>query len=367
MTPIPEPTIERLCAYRRILVNWWQSGKTRFHSYELAEEARITSAQVRRDMMSLNTTGTPTTGYLTERLIEELGAIIEGEGGQRVILVGAGNLGSAIVSYLGGIRSNLTLVAAFETDPAKVGTTIDGVRCLHSNDIDRVVRAEGVLVAVLAVPSGVAQQMATRLTEAGIRALVNFTSVRLKTPPGVFVQDVDISVFLEKSAYFARACVASAKPQPLHGKGKRILYVDDGQQPAEAHRAALIQAGYDVEAATGSARGVRLALSCKPDLIIVDFAEAGRKGSALVRKLRAEIAIRFTPILMLVPPRIVTQIDRDDREAGSSLPIDAVLDRGAPSPQLVAIIRRLLGLPRNQINADGGIAASRHPSRGPAG
>lgn len=366
MPPIPERTIERLCAYRRILVNWWLSGKTHFHSHELADEARITSAQVRRDMMSLNTIGTPTKGYLTDALIEELGAIVEGLGGQRVILVGAGNLGSAIASYFAGIRSNLALVAAFETDPSKIGTTIAGVPCLNASQIDRVVRNEGVLIAILAVPNSVAQETATSLTKAGVRALVNFTSVKLKTPADVFVQDVDISIFLEKSAYFGRVLAGATGPKPHPGKGKRVLYVDDGERPTETCREALVRAGYDVETVTGHAHVVRVALSCKPDLIIVDVAETARSGLGLVRKLRKDAAIRFTPILLLATPLLLTQVEGDNRRGGSSLPVDGLLDRSAPPPLLVSGIRRLLGMPRNQINVDGVVAVGHLHSRGPA-
>ena len=223
MIPISERTIERLCAYRRILFRWGIQGKKRFHSHELAEEAGITSAQVRRDMMSLNTIGTPKNGYLTEQLIDELGLIIEGEGGQKLIMVGVGHLGSAIVSYLDGMRPDLRMVAAFETDPAKIGETIDYIPCLPLSEMDRVVRDEGVLIAILAVPSFVAQETATQLFGAGVRALVNFTSVKLKTPPGVFVQDVDISISIEKSAYFARVLAGNVEFAEMKGRKKRVL------------------------------------------------------------------------------------------------------------------------------------------------
>jgi redox-sensing transcriptional repressor len=213
MNPVPirERIIERLCIYRRILCRWALGEKMRFHSHELAEETGFTSAQVRRDMMSLNTVGTPRTGYLTDKLIEELCTIIEGEGGQKLILVGLGNLGSAIVKYLAGMQLDLKAVAAFETDPAKIGQTLNSVPCLSITELERVVKDEGVLIAVIAVPNSVAQETATRLADAGIRALVNFTSVKLKPSPGVFVEDVDISISLEKSAYFARMLAANAE------------------------------------------------------------------------------------------------------------------------------------------------------------
>ena len=107
------------------MFRWHLQGKQRFHSHELAEEAGITSAQVRRDMMSLKTIGTPKNGYFTDNIVEELGLIIEGEGGQKAVLVGVGNLGRAFLSYFVGMRPDLRVVAAFDTDKAKVGQAME--------------------------------------------------------------------------------------------------------------------------------------------------------------------------------------------------------------------------------------------------
>ena len=147
---IPERTVERLCAYRRIIRRWVMQGRQFIQSQELADEADVTSAQVRRDFMSLNTIGIPKKGYATAALLQELGLIIEGEGGQRIVLLGAGNLGSAIVKYLDGMRPDLTIVAAFDTDPAKFGTQVDGVPCLPLTELPVVVRDRNVLMAIIA-------------------------------------------------------------------------------------------------------------------------------------------------------------------------------------------------------------------------
>lgn len=210
MSHIPERTVERLCSYRRILFRWRIQGKERFHSRELAEDAGITPAQVRRDMMSLQSIGTPKNGYGTDDIIQELGLIIEGETGQRVVLVGAGNLGSAIAGYLDGVRPELRIVAVFDNDPAKIGKTIDFVPCLPLDALARTVQNDRVLIGILTVPSSVAQEMASHLVAAGIKAIINFSPVKLKLPPDVFVEDVDISMAIEKAAYFARI---RARPQ----------------------------------------------------------------------------------------------------------------------------------------------------------
>jgi redox-sensing transcriptional repressor len=362
MITIPERSIERLCAYRRILRRWHLAGKRYFHSHELADEAGITSAQVRRDLMSLNTPGTPKRGYLTDKLIRELDLIIAGEGGQRLILVGAGKLGSAIASHLCGMLSDISIVAVFETDPAKIGTTIDRVPCLPLDELDRVVRGQGVLTAILALPGSAAQDVTTRLVDSGVRALVNFSGAKLKTPPGVFVQDVDISLFVDKSAYFARVLAGSVAPAELAGSNKRILYFGDDQRDAEHYRNVLGQFGYDFQAGSDCATCAPLALSCQPDLIVIDGTCSSADSYQVAGMLRADASLRFTPILMFVPAIEAGHPDGEFSGIDRSLPVDALLEQPAATPMLIAAVRRLLGLPRNQINVEGGIAIARLPS-----
>lgn len=229
--PIPERTVERLCAYRRILFRWRIHGKQRFYSRELAADAGITPAQVRRDMMSLQSAGTLGGGYATDDVIQELGLVIEGERGQRVVLVGAGNLGCAIAGYLDGVRPELRIVAVFDNDPAKVSRTTDLVPCLPMAELEKTVDEQNVLIGILTVPSSVAQEMATRLVAAGVRAIVNFSPVKLKLPPEIFVEDVDISMVIEKAAYFARMCAIEGGAD-----GRRSTLIEGGDpSPAFSH------------------------------------------------------------------------------------------------------------------------------------
>jgi len=368
MTPIPERTIERLCAYRRIMFRWHAQGKQRFHSHELAEEAGITSAQVRRDMMSLQTIGTPKKGYFTDNIIEELGLIIEGEGGQKAVLVGVGKLGSAIASYLGGMRPDLRVVAAFDSDPEKIGKTYDRIACRSPAELAQTIQREGALIAIVAVPSKVAQEIANQLVDAGVRALVNFTSVRLKVPEGVFVEDVDIAIALEKSAYFARILAAAPGVTDLPAvrtevaalPRKRVLCVDDDRDIVESYRSILTSSGYDVAYAYDGESGLALAKTCNPDLIMLDvMMREPDEGFQVARKLRADAELAAIPILMLtaIASELETEFDRD--RDGFSLPVDAFIDKPVAPFTLLAAIRRLLGLPRDQVNVAGGMAIPR--------
>lgn len=365
MTLIPERTIERLCAYRRILFRWSEQGKERFHSRELAEEAGITSDQVRRDMMSLKTIGTPKNGYLTQNIIDELGLIIEGEAGQNVVLVGAGHLGNAIVSYFNGRRPDLKIVATFDNDLDKIGQTVGGIRCHSLSDLARTVRDQNVLLGILTVPGDVAQEMATFLIEAGVRAIINFTPIKLKVPAGVYVEDVDILVALEKSAYFARMFVKSCEEEAAKREGrdvvpdaprstKRVLCIDDDRDVVDSYRAILSGAGYDVETAFDGAAGLRKATQYKPDLIILDLMMGDAKeGMRVAAKLRRDPELQFVPILVLTAVSSASDAAFGG-EDGAALPVDAFVHKPVAPYTLLSSIRRLLSLTRDQINVDGG-------------
>ena len=96
-------------------------------------------------------------------------------------------------------------MALFDVAPGKVDRLIDGCRCYASRDIEQVLAGRDVLVGIVAVPPEAAQEVADRLVHAGVRGLMNFTPVRLRVPPEVFVEDVDISVSLERVSFFARS------------------------------------------------------------------------------------------------------------------------------------------------------------------
>lgn len=307
--------------------------------------------------MSLKTIGTPKNGYDTHDIIEVLGLIIEGEGGQRVVIVGVGHLGSAIVSYLDGMRPDLRIVAAFETDPAKIGKTQDYVPCLPLSELANVVRNEAVLIGIVAVPSAAAQEIATQLVNAGVRALLNFTSIKLKTPVGVFVEDVDISIALEKSAYFARTLAAAAKSPLPTGAGQKILCIDSDKDGSKSHHAILNDSGYEVLSTFDVDEGVQLAKINKPALIIFDTMTRDTPECCRVAKmLREESALQWTPILMLTANSNNSMTSFDKIRDGEALPVDAFIDKPVAPLTLLSAIRRLLGLTKDQINVDGDIA-----------
>lgn len=201
---LPEKAIQRLSVYRRLLCTMTDDPAVQVYSHELAAMGGVTAAQVRRDLMNIGYSGSPTRGYNVRGLIEHLGHYLDASEPQQVALIGVGNFGQALMSYFAGRRPNVQIVAGFDTDVSKVGRVIHGCRCHHLEQLTEVVRGEKIDVAILAVPAADAQRVAVMAAVAGVRAILNFAPVRLRMPANVFVEDVDLTVCLEKVAFFAR-------------------------------------------------------------------------------------------------------------------------------------------------------------------
>jgi redox-sensing transcriptional repressor len=201
---ISDKTIGRLSLYRRLLNRLLAEGTKNVYSHDLARMAGGTAAQVRRDIMSVGYSGSPTRGYDTKQLADSIGNFLDAPKPQGAALVGIGNLGRAIMAYFAGRRPRLSIVAAFDSDPAKVNRVIHGCRCYGVEEMASVVKEQAIKVAVITVPAREAQTVADTLTEAGVKGFLNFAPVPLRVAPEVYVEDIDMTMSLEKVAYFAR-------------------------------------------------------------------------------------------------------------------------------------------------------------------
>jgi redox-sensing transcriptional repressor len=201
---LPEKTVERLSEYRRSLLNCMAEGKTHIFSHELAKLHNITAVQVRRDIMFIGYTSAQRKGYDIKEMIDVIGQILDAETGLNVAIVGIGNLGRALTSYFSGKRSKLNIVAAFDNDPEKIDRIIAGVPCYHISKITEVVKGQGITLGIITVPSDFAAEISKSLVLAGVKGILNFTSVPLNVPEHVYLENSDMITLLEKVAYFVK-------------------------------------------------------------------------------------------------------------------------------------------------------------------
>lgn len=213
---ISEKTISRLTNYQTLLRAQQNLGTVHIFSHQLAELARVTPAQVRRDLMVIGYTGNPRTGYHVGDLQESLMQFFAFSTGIPTVLVGVGSLGRALLSYFMTGRSNIRILAAYDSDPTKTGRSISGCRVHPMSRLRETIAELTVTCGLITVPGPEAQKVAEALISAGIHGLVNFAPVRLKVPPTVFVENLDVTSSIEKAAFFARSFSLKAQEENAH-------------------------------------------------------------------------------------------------------------------------------------------------------
>lgn len=201
---LPEKTIERLSQYRRSLLNCSAKGQTHIFSHELAAILNITAVQVRRDIMFLGYTSMQRKGYNIHELIRTIGNVLDNHEILNVAVIGLGNLGTAITSYFKGKRDKLEIVAAFDINPDKIGKVIAGVTCYHLDHLNNITKQNNITIGMITVPPEQASEVANKLVDAGIKGILNFTTVPLNVPSNVYLEEYDMITALEKVAYFAK-------------------------------------------------------------------------------------------------------------------------------------------------------------------
>jgi redox-sensing transcriptional repressor len=204
MKHLPHKTVERLSQYRRALLLILSKKKTHVFSHEIAQMLHITPVQVRRDLMLIGYSGNLRKGYDIKELIELIGRIIDTDKGQKVAVVGLGNLGKAIISYFKGKRTKLTIVAAFDVNTEKIDRVYNGVPCYHTDLIPEIIKKENVTIGIITVPAEEAAAIAETLVLAGIKGILNFTPRPLNVSPYVYLEEYDMITSLEKVAFFAK-------------------------------------------------------------------------------------------------------------------------------------------------------------------
>lgn len=194
--PIPAATVARLPVYLRCLGDLPRSAAT-CSSEQLAVIAGVNSAQVRKDLSYLGSYGVRGVGYNVADLANQIKRALGLTKGYRVVLVGAGNLGSALAGYGGFEEWGFEVVGLVDVDRSKVGRQIDGIRVEAVDQLEVICSERDVSIGIIATPAAAAQDVADRLVAAGIVAILNFAPTVLHVPPGVGVRRVDLSTELQ--------------------------------------------------------------------------------------------------------------------------------------------------------------------------
>lgn len=189
---LPEPTLRRLPLYVHFLRTLERRGRSAVSSSHLGEELGLDPTQVRKDFEATGIVGRPRVGYDVSGLIEAIETALGWNNVRQAFLVGAGNLGQALLGYGRFGEAGLDIVAAFDRDDQKIGTEIQGKQVLPMAKLPGLARRMRVMVGILTVPADVAQETADAFVRAGILAIWNFAPVRLRVPEGVIVQNEDL-------------------------------------------------------------------------------------------------------------------------------------------------------------------------------
>jgi redox-sensing transcriptional repressor len=202
---IPAGVIERLPLYLNVLIHLKQDGQGTVSSARLGELTSVNPAQIRRDLTHFGSFGRRGIGYDVVALIDRVQRILGSDHTHRLVLVGAGNLGSAIADYTGLRKHGFIVSAVFDRDPARIGTRLGDIVVRDVSELERVVAEQDIRIGVLAVPPDAAQGVADRLANAGIRVILNYTPVVVRVPPSVTLHNTDpVQELLHTLYYLSR-------------------------------------------------------------------------------------------------------------------------------------------------------------------
>ena len=198
---ISQAVISRLPRYFRYLGELKDEGTERVSSQELSDIMQVTASQIRQDLNNFGGFGQQGDGYNVEFLYEEIGKILGLDQKHNLIIIGAGNLGQALVNYVDFERRGFLFKGVFDVNPALYGKKIRGIEVQCMDHMGQFVRENNIDIAVLTVPKTEAAEIAERLISYGIKGIWNFAHVDLKVPEGIQVENVHLSDSLMKLSY----------------------------------------------------------------------------------------------------------------------------------------------------------------------
>ncbi|HET8712488.1 MAG TPA: redox-sensing transcriptional repressor Rex [Gemmatimonadales bacterium] len=198
MRKISDSTVRRLSVYLRFLE---QAKTPTISSGELARLGGTTSAQVRKDLSFFGSFGKRGLGYSVPELARRIRDILGLERGYRVVLVGAGRMGGALVQYQGFKQRGFHITAIYDHDARKIGSRWNGLVVRDVKHLETDLKKDPSDIAIVATPAESAQQVVDRLVRSGVKAILNFAPVPLNVPPDVEVKTVNMALELETLSY----------------------------------------------------------------------------------------------------------------------------------------------------------------------
>ncbi|MBO6164082.1 MAG: redox-sensing transcriptional repressor Rex [Lachnospiraceae bacterium] len=198
---ISSAVIRRLPRYFRYLQVLENEGTSRISSEELSRRMHVTASQIRQDLNNFGGFGQQGYGYNVSYLKEEIGKILGLDQTHYMIIIGAGNLGSAIAGYAKFENRGFVVKGIFDVDPARIGTQVRGIPVMDLKELESFLADNDISIAALAIPKEDAQSIAERICAAGVRAIWNFAHVDLELPENVHVKNVNLIESLMELSY----------------------------------------------------------------------------------------------------------------------------------------------------------------------
>ncbi len=187
---IPTPVLSRLPRYYRYLISLFNMGIARISSKDLAKRMGTTSSQVRQDFFSFGANGLQGYGYEVEHLLGEIGKILGIETPKKVIVIGAGSLGQALVKHADFEKKGFKVIGIFDVNAQIIGKEIRGTRILHMDSLAEFTQNNDVDIAIITIPDAQAVEVVNQVCRLGIKGIWNYAQVELKVPPGVSVENI---------------------------------------------------------------------------------------------------------------------------------------------------------------------------------
>jgi len=199
---VPDIVVRRLPIYLQTLRRLRDDGVEEIPSHALAALLGISAARIRKDFSHFGEFGQQGRGYQVEKLIRELQHILQVDRMWPMALVGVGRLGHALAHYSGFLPNGFRIVALFDSDPAKIGTTVNDIPIQPINQLEGEIRRRQLRLAILALSAAQAETVVDRLVSAGIKGILNYANVNLRPRPGVLIEQMNPTNTLQHMTYY---------------------------------------------------------------------------------------------------------------------------------------------------------------------